>query len=184
MLLSSSIPSPLMAALPFVFLTNELNVVSPTALEGGAPPPSIQITKVFLKSHIDEIKREFFGVKSMGSGTAEEWLKGLEDRGREKKADAAKWEKWELSGGVARMKTTEPNERPIVRNISIVPQLPEKPNVQLRLLNIQTSLHNAPAHYTPAPTMNGHSYPPPFVYPAQTTYGNPDSPCPLSVILR
>jgi hypothetical protein len=51
----------------------------------------------------------------MGSATAEEWVKGLEDRGRERKNDAARWERWDLSGGVARMYTLEPQEtnRPI-----------------------------------------------------------------------
>ncbi|TVY75595.1 hypothetical protein LSUE1_G008463 [Lachnellula suecica] len=104
LLLSSSIPSPLMAALPFVFLTNELHVLPPSTLQSGHHPPTIQITKRFYNSQIEEIKKEFDNVKALGSATAEEWLKGLDERGKEKRNDAARWERWDLVGGVANMR--------------------------------------------------------------------------------
>ncbi|KAH7370759.1 hypothetical protein BKA65DRAFT_562688 [Rhexocercosporidium sp. MPI-PUGE-AT-0058] len=103
LLLSSSIPSPLMAALPFIFVTNELHVLSSAILQNGTHPTSLQITKSFFNFQVDEIKKEFEEVKSMGSATAEEWLKGLEGRGKELRLDAARWERWEASGGIARM---------------------------------------------------------------------------------
>jgi hypothetical protein len=101
--------------LPFVFLTNELHVLPLATLQSGQPPPSIQITKNYFRQDLEEIQREFSEVQTMGSATAEEWVKGLEDRGRERKNDAARWERWDLSGGVARMYTLEPQEtnRPI-----------------------------------------------------------------------
>lgn len=108
LLLSSSVPSPLIAALPFVFLTNELHVLPLVTLQNGQPPPTIQITKNFFLPQIDEIKREFLDVKSMGSATAEEWLKGLDDRGKQRRTDSIRWERWEASGGIARMHMTEP----------------------------------------------------------------------------
>ncbi len=40
----------------------------------------------------------------MGSATAEEWLKGLESRGRERRNDASRWERWDISGGIVRMR--------------------------------------------------------------------------------
>lgn len=46
------------------------------------------------------MKREFDEVKALGSATAEEWVKGLEANGKEKLADAARWEQWEMSGGL------------------------------------------------------------------------------------
>ncbi|KAK6598374.1 hypothetical protein H4I95_08984 [Botrytis cinerea] len=109
-LLSSSIPSPLMPALPFVFLTNELHVIPATALQNGQPPPTTQITKYYLKKHIKEIKDEFESVKAMGSATIEEWLKGLEDRGKERRNDSARWERWEASGGIIRIKAPDQHD--------------------------------------------------------------------------
>jgi len=102
LLLSSSIPSPLITALPFIFLTNELHVIPLATLQNGQPT-GIQITKRFFNPHIEDIKREFDDVKAMGSATAEEWIKGLEGRGRERRNDAVRWERWEASGGVTRM---------------------------------------------------------------------------------
>jgi len=48
----------------------------------------------------------------MGTGTAEEWLKGLDERGKEKRADASRWERWESIGGVQRMQNSERTESP------------------------------------------------------------------------
>ena len=168
-----------MAALPFVFLTNELHVVPPIALEGGAPPPSIQITKFFLKSHVDEIKHEFFGVKSLGNGTAEEWLKGLEERGRKRRNDAARWERWQSSGGIARMRTTEPSERPSIRSFPRTIYLPEKPTAP-QPTQPQTSTHSNTVHYMPATNMNNHSYPQSYAQPVQNAYSKISSSARLS----
>ncbi|EHL03090.1 hypothetical protein M7I_1065 [Glarea lozoyensis 74030] len=54
----------------------------------------------FLKSQIEEIKKDFEDAKSLGAATAEEWLKGLEERGKEKRSDGSRWERWENSGGL------------------------------------------------------------------------------------
>jgi hypothetical protein len=73
-LLLSSVPSPLIAALPFVYLTNELHVI-PTATVGTTECPiGIHVTKCFLLQHVEEIQREFNEVKGMGFPAAEEWL--------------------------------------------------------------------------------------------------------------
>lgn len=109
-LLVSDFPSPLIAALPFIFITAEFHIASAAVLQQGPPPANIQISKCFLTEHVDAIKAEFVQVKSMGPGTTEEWLKGLEERGRSRKNDAAKWERWELNGGVERMQRTIPLE--------------------------------------------------------------------------
>ncbi|ESZ95713.1 hypothetical protein SBOR_3933 [Sclerotinia borealis F-4128] len=110
LLLSSSVPSLLMPVLPFIFLSNELHVIPATALQHGQPPSTTQITKYYFKKHVEAIKDEFESVKAMGSATIEEWLKGLEDRGKERRNDAARWERWEASGGVIRMRAFEQHE--------------------------------------------------------------------------
>ena len=96
----SSLPSILLPALPFTFLTQSLHVVSSVTLRGSAPPPGIQLVKYFFRPHIEEIKKDLEEAKSMGSATAEEWVKGLETAGKDKLADAARWEQWEGNGGL------------------------------------------------------------------------------------
>jgi hypothetical protein len=96
-----------MPALPFVFLTNELHVLPLSTLQNSQQPSKIQVAKNFFQPQIEDIKREFLDVKAMGSATAEEWLKGLDDRGKERRNDSARWERWEASGGIARIHLTE-----------------------------------------------------------------------------
>jgi hypothetical protein len=108
--LSSAIASPLLAALPFIFFTNEQHALSAHTLQSGQPPPNIQITKRFLNTQVEEIKGEFEDAKALGTATAEEWLKGLEERGKEKKADSARWERWESTGGVLSMRRADEND--------------------------------------------------------------------------
>jgi hypothetical protein len=97
-------PSLLMPAIPFVFVTNELHVLSSATLQSGQHPPSIHITKYFSKSQIAAVKQEFEEVKAMDSAAVEEWLKGLDDRGKSHRRDAGRWEKLEVGGGLGRMR--------------------------------------------------------------------------------
>jgi hypothetical protein len=59
----------------------------------------------------------------MGLATTEEWTKGLDNRGKESRQDSARWEKWEASGGVTRMRMTErqENQTGALQTISVVP---------------------------------------------------------------
>ncbi len=104
-LLLSSVPSPLIVALPFIFITNDLHIISSATLQNAQG--AAQVAKLFFKPHVEDIKKEFFEIKAMGPGTAEEWLKGLDKRGKEKRNDAFKWERWEQTGGVRRMQSSE-----------------------------------------------------------------------------
>ena len=45
------------------------------------------------------MREEMTDVIRLGHATAEEWYKGLEDRGQAKLADSSRWEQWELTGG-------------------------------------------------------------------------------------
>ncbi|KAJ4394291.1 hypothetical protein N0V93_003508 [Gnomoniopsis smithogilvyi] len=93
-LLSSSIPSTLTAALPPVFVTGELHAVSSATVERGQPPAVGQLTKLYWSAHVEDLRREFLSTKAMGTATVEEWLKGLDGRGAERRNDASRWEKW------------------------------------------------------------------------------------------
>ena len=108
----SSVPSVLMPALPFVFFTNELHVLPSATLQNGHPPSAIQITKQFFQEQIEDLRTEFFQVQSMGSATAEEWIKGLDGRGKEWRSDVGRWEKWGAGGGIARMRGVEQSAVP------------------------------------------------------------------------
>jgi len=106
-LLLSSIPSLIIPALPSVLLTEDTDVLSPGAFQSGHGLSDVKLTKLFYTSHVEELKEEFAAVKSMGLATAEEWRKGLEDRGKELRGDASRWEKWESAGGVSQMRKTQ-----------------------------------------------------------------------------
>ncbi|KAK8049109.1 hypothetical protein PG994_010839 [Apiospora phragmitis] len=105
-LLLSLTPSLIIPALPSVLLTEDTNILSPGALQNGHGHSDGKLTKLFYTKHVEELKEEFATVKTMGLATAEEWLKGLDDRGKELRADSSRWEKWESSGGVSQMQKT------------------------------------------------------------------------------
>jgi len=109
LLLSSEFPTPLLAALPVLYFSNELHIIPQATVKNpqNQAPPAIRITKTYFKPHVSEIKREYLEVKTLGSATAEEWVKGLDDRGAERRNDAARWDKWEAGGGVLRMRMSE-----------------------------------------------------------------------------
>ncbi|KAI0412789.1 hypothetical protein F5X98DRAFT_307573 [Xylaria grammica] len=105
-LLLSSVPSCLIPALPFIFINDKMHTISPAMLLTEQATLGLPITKVFLSSHVAAILEEFTSVKAMGKATAEEWLKGLEGRGKERRADSLRWEKFEMSGGLVRIRQT------------------------------------------------------------------------------
>ncbi|KAG9507029.1 hypothetical protein J7337_000577 [Fusarium musae] len=101
LLLSSSFPSVLLPALPPVLVDADMHVIHPRVIQAGTVPPHIQVTKLFWSEHVEQIKLEFENVKALGSAAAEEWIKGLEIRGKQALADASRWEKWANTGGMA-----------------------------------------------------------------------------------
>lgn len=114
-----------MMALPFIFVTQELHVILPSTVEKGQTPPNTSLTKLYWGAHVEELKQEFFTVKAMGTATAEEWLKGLDPRGKERRSDASRWVNWAVSsGGLKQMRSVlYPGYRipqvPIVDRIAI-----------------------------------------------------------------
>lgn len=94
----SSLPSLLVPGLPFAYFTPGMKYVSSVVFRNSSAPPGL--TKCFFRPDIEEMKRKFEEVKSLGSATAEEWIKGLEDNGKQRVSDAARLEQWEMSGGL------------------------------------------------------------------------------------
>jgi hypothetical protein len=80
-------------------------VFSATAFENGLSDAASRATKLFLKSDVEALEAEFHEVFKMGEGTLSEWLKGLAGRGKEHKQESWKWEKWESTGGIYKMRT-------------------------------------------------------------------------------
>ncbi|KAI0012887.1 hypothetical protein F4779DRAFT_505253 [Xylariaceae sp. FL0662B] len=104
-LLSPSVPSILIPALPFALITDKMHIASLDTLQRSQICPELQVSKVYLCEHVESLKQEFLSVKSMGAATTEEWLKGLEARGKERLNDAMRWEKWASAGGIVQMQT-------------------------------------------------------------------------------
>ena len=99
--ISSAIPSALLAAIPPVFLTQRKNIITTTSLQVGSPPPTVQIIKYFSKKDIEGIRIRFEEVKQLGAAATEEWFKGLSAEGNRRSSDAARWERWESHGGLS-----------------------------------------------------------------------------------
>ena len=116
LLFSSTLPSFLLPGLPFIFLTPSLHVVASVALRNSSLPPGVEMKKHFYKTQIETLRQQFEDVKSMGAATAEEWVKGLDKDGKDKLGDAARWEQWEVKGGLRKV-----NSRPAPK--ATVPQV-------------------------------------------------------------
>ena len=114
----------------------------------GQAPSTIKISKTFFRSHISDIKGEYLEVLKLGSATTEEWLKGLDERGKENRSDAARWERWESSGGISRMRMTESeiykNKNSLVTANGFTPRRPDF----LSALNDHATLAQAPGTST------------------------------------
>lgn len=97
MLVSSS--SALSPGLPFAIFTADLHYVPSIFLRNTSPPLGVQLTKFFFKPQLEELERERDDIQGFGTAVLEEWYKGLEARGREQNAIAARFELWAVQGG-------------------------------------------------------------------------------------
>ncbi|KAJ4549370.1 hypothetical protein HRR86_006758 [Exophiala dermatitidis] len=97
LLVSSS--SALSPGLPFAIFTADLHYVPSIFLRNTSPPLGVQLTKFFFKPQLEELERERDDIQGFGTAVLEEWYKGLEARGREQNAIAARFELWAVQGG-------------------------------------------------------------------------------------
>jgi hypothetical protein len=82
-----------------VFLSQYSNYVASITLRSEPPPTGLQLTKWYFLPQIEQMRSKLDEVRELGPATAEEWFKGLEVDAKEKAADAARWETWEMGGG-------------------------------------------------------------------------------------
>lgn len=58
-------------------------------------PGNLRFSKVYYEPHLAAIKLEEDEAQQLGQGAADEWRKGLYNKGKDAMADSARWEKWE-----------------------------------------------------------------------------------------
>ena len=80
-------------------------------------PSGLQLTKYYFEPGIDEMQEEMTDVIRLGHATAEEWYKGLEERGRAKLADSSHWEQWELTGGFQSLTSSRGIQSSLTRGV-------------------------------------------------------------------
>ncbi|KAL8766723.1 MAG: hypothetical protein Q9209_006592 [Squamulea sp. 1 TL-2023] len=126
LLLSSDFPSFLRLGLPFALVTTSLNYV-PNALLHEMPP-TVEPVRRYYKPHIQQIRQQLDNVRELGTASADEWSKGLNDKGDKRRLDAVRWEQWEAKGGLRKV-----NMRPQLKvaapstSTASAPNLPPKP---------------------------------------------------------
>ena len=81
-----------------------MHVLSPD-IQSAQASPDAQLTKIFLRTDVDQLANEFNTVRSLGNAAVEEWLKGLDERGKRRRADPSRWEKWAAADGLTAMRT-------------------------------------------------------------------------------
>lgn len=54
-----------------------------------------RLQKTFYTKDVDSITAEVDEVNSFGDGAADEWRKGMAQRGKDAMADSSRWERWE-----------------------------------------------------------------------------------------
>lgn len=91
----------------------------------------------------------------MGPATAEEWIKGLANSGKDKLADASRWEQWEVSNGLHELLAWKDSPIPLLKFETNAPAptegplpgnsgLPQIPPVTLAPLNQPTLSRSMP----------------------------------------
>ena len=95
----------LLPALQFVFATTNNVIVPLHVIESGKLPPTETLSKLFWAPDVESLRDEFLSVKELGPAAADEWQKGLSTRGSKQRAEVAKWQKYDESGGVSNMRT-------------------------------------------------------------------------------
>lgn len=61
----------------------------------------LEATKFYLASSIVTAKEDLRAAQHLGTAAVEEWLTGLDARGKDLRSDASRWERWAATGGLA-----------------------------------------------------------------------------------
>ena len=87
----------LTSGLPYAFRSQDGHFVPDTVRQTSGIPGHLRIQKTFYKRDVQAITEDWDEVTAFGDGAAEEWRKGLVQRGKEAMADASRWERWEAT---------------------------------------------------------------------------------------
>lgn len=168
MYFSSDCPTVVLPALPFALISSSNNYIPSTLLRSTAPPPMLQIIKYYYKPHIEEIKQRLSSARELGNASAEEWIKGLDNEGKERLGEASRWEQWEAKGGLKKV-----NLRPHLRTTVI----PGHTTLETRVTSTKGGTHSdrstpqgvrLPIRLSGDPGSPASSSPNHFPYPQQT----------------
>ncbi|KAJ9648366.1 hypothetical protein H2199_001220 [Coniosporium tulheliwenetii] len=114
-----SLPSGLLQALPYAFVTSTRHVVPSTVLKSSTTvPPTLSISKRYFDEHIADIQRELEEARSLGPAAAEGWSRGLEEMGNNRRSAAERWELWE-----AKQAADRPSTKPAPAPVTAISQL-------------------------------------------------------------
>jgi hypothetical protein len=134
----------LLPGLPYAYFTSNLDFVTSNTLRASSPPPGLDLTRYYFQSQVDELKQEMDHASSLGRAAAEEWVKGLDDVGRQKMEDAKRFEHWEATGGLqALLRSRAKDVIPSKHGLPTKPTLPD------------LSLPSVPAHVQAQPNSAG-----------------------------
>ena len=101
-LLDDSRLRPIIAGLSYAYMTNDLDYVNTMIVKSGCSPES-PLTKWYLRSDALALASTGDQVQDLGIAAVEEWYKGLAGPGTERMSDAARFERYEISGGLTRL---------------------------------------------------------------------------------
>lgn len=93
------------AAIPFIFLTSNLNVISQANVRNGKIPLDTQVSKRFWRPAIEQYTAEFLRMQQIGGAAAEKWYKDIEKGYSGKMTTASQWEDWSLGGSLRNIDT-------------------------------------------------------------------------------
>ena len=124
MLYSSTFPAFLMPALTCAFISQSDHLVASNELRTRSPPSDVILTKVFYKPQMEEMKTRVQRViLDHGSAAVDEWIKGLDDEGRNRGEEIIRWENWEAKGGLEKVNTRPQKRKPVP--VTVKKQIPK-----------------------------------------------------------
>ena len=150
-----------MLGLPFALFTQSMHYIPEPLARIGPVPSGVIIQKYYFKPDIDILQEQAVEARSLGVAAAEEWYKGLSDRGQQVQNDAARFEQWELNRGLANARSVlvklSSNLRGEGRVLQHAPNLPNRPHVTVAPLPGE---YQRPSFPTTLPPVRQYGVPP------------------------
>ncbi|KAH6895158.1 hypothetical protein B0T10DRAFT_208709 [Thelonectria olida] len=132
-ILSYPIPNALVPGFLKAYITEDGHYV-PKGANG-----ELSTSPAFWSGQMEELKFEYESAMSLSPGAAEEWVKGLGNRGKKAMFNVAHWEKWDMDSGVHLMRTNpdlgslHPQRVQMAASGPLSPQVPSGPQSPVTL---------------------------------------------------